>query len=170
MYISHRLFNCSPLASIMRARLFATYLDFPLIPVFPVGLRQLHAAGAPIIDFFQPACCLIRPGSRESRIRSILIPCPPARRGGTGLPPASRQLTYRRFWRDTAWRRNGGHPHHGRHRPIGMYVRAIHGNVPAAAPARALLTVPAYLPPSLTAPSHRHSVPPYHVTLLFPFP
>ena len=50
-----------------------------------------------------------------------------------------------------------------------MYVRAIHGNVPAAAPARALVTVPADPQPSPTAPSHRLGVPPYHLILQLPF-
>ena len=77
--------------------------------------------------------------------------------------------THRRSRRDTAGRRNGGHPRHGRHSPIVMYVRAIHGNGPAAAPARALVTVPADPQPPHTAPSHRHNVPPHHTMLFHSF-
>ena len=96
----------------------------------------------------------------------------PARAKGRDGSPFSLtpRLTTRRSRRDTAGRRNGGHSRHGRRRPIGMYVRAIHGNVPAAAPTRALVTVLAVLPPSLTAPNHRQSVPLNHLALLHPSP
>jgi hypothetical protein len=57
-------------------------LFFSLLSVFPAGLRQPRAAGAPIIDSpstrLQPTGLLPDPSRiRRLRIRSAQTPCPP---------------------------------------------------------------------------------------------